>query len=152
MVFQNLSRQLYTRVRFPLCTIFIFLCCICPTHSLEFEDDRQCLCANHILLNTIPAGTQYLKPITASETCARRQVLAVLKDKSTKCLNPHAPAVRHEFNRLFFRVVFDAEQEVYTVIDTGIQFLGWPVPHAYKTYLWKRVITLNRIKYGLRMF
>ncbi|AHJ82675.1 chemokine vCXCL2 [Human betaherpesvirus 5] len=133
-----------------LTAYMLFTACF-PVHLLELEDyDRRCRCNNQILLNTLPVGTQLLKPIAASESCNRQEVLAILKDKGTKCLNPNAQAVRRHINRLFFRLILDEEQRIYDVVSTNIEFGAWPVPTAYKAFLWKYAKKLNYHYFRLR--
>ncbi|AGQ47340.1 chemokine vCXCL2 [Human betaherpesvirus 5] len=130
-------------VLFSTCPLFVYL--------LELEDyDKRCRCNNQILLNTLPVGTQLLKPIAASESCNRQEVLAILKDKGTKCLNPNAQAVRRHINRLFFRLILDEEQRIYDVVSTNIEFGAWPAPTAYKAFLWKYAKKLNYHHFRLR--
>ncbi|QTT59188.1 chemokine vCXCL2 [Human betaherpesvirus 5] len=138
-------------VRYLSLTAYMLFFAWSPVRLLELEDyDRRCRCNNQILLNTLPVGTELLKPIAASESCNRQEVLAILKDKGTKCLNPNAQAVRRHINRLFFRLILDEEQRIYDVVSTNIEFGAWPVPTAYKAFLWKYAKKLNYHHFRLR--
>nr|WNA13318.1 chemokine vCXCL2 [Cytomegalovirus humanbeta5] len=138
-------------VRYLSLTAYMLFAACPPVRLLELEDyDRRCRCNNQILLNTLPVGTQLLKPIAASESCNRQEVLAILKDKGTKYLNPNAQAVRRHINRLFFRLILDEEQRIYDVVSTNIEFGAWPVPTAYKAFLWKYAKKLNYHHFRLR--